>query len=228
MKKSGFTLVELLVVVSIIALLSAFAVPAVLQALTAGKRTACASNMRQIGTAMLAYTNDHNGEFPGSSHSDPNASWIYSLASYLGNVDEVRICPADPRAAERRAVKSTSYVLNEFICVPQMDPFGGVTESFTNIGKLHSLSRTITAFVGADNMGTGASNDHTHSRGWGGWSSVVSDISPDRHRTGAAAKDRSRGASNYLYADGHVETITARAFKALVDSGVNPAMPPTK
>jgi len=228
MKRHAFTLIELLVVVAIIALLAAFAVPAVLKALAAGKRTACASNMRQIGIAMVAYTNDQDGEFPGSSHSDPNESWIYTLAPYLGNMDEVRICPADPRAAERRAVKSTSYVLNEYLCVAQMDPFGGVTESYTNIARLHAPSRTIAAFVGADNMGTGQSNDHTHSRGWGGWSAVVGDISPDRHRSGPVAKDHSRGASNYLYADGHVETIQARAFKALIDSGVNPSLPPTQ
>lgn len=226
MKRNAFTLVELLVVVAIIALIAGLALPATARAIAAAKRTACASNMRQIGIAILAYANERDGDFPRSSHTDAQESWIFTLAPYLGNVDDIRICPADPRARERRELKSSSYLLNEFICVPATDPFGAVVESFSNLNDLHAPSRTLVAFIGADNMGLGQANDHTHSRGWAGWNNVIQDISPDRHRVGASAPDHSRGQSNYLYADGHVETIDAKAFKALVDSGVNPARPP--
>jgi general secretion pathway protein G len=52
------------------------------------------------------------------------------------------------------------------------------------------------------------------------------DISPDRHRTGALKPDHSNGSANYLFADGHVDSIRAITIKQKIERGENPAQPP--
>lgn len=223
---SAFTLIELLVVIATIAILAAILVPVASGMKASAKQTACASNMRQIGMGLVAYCTENGGNFPETAHTEEERSWIYTLSPYLGNVDEVRICPADPAAERRREAKGTSYVLNEYIAVPLVDPFGRVKESFGNIRALPFPARTITLFIGADGLDVGVSSDHTHSRNWKGWSQVLADIQPDRHRPGAPAADRTRGSANYLFADGHVEAIDAARVKRAIERKINIATVP--
>jgi prepilin-type N-terminal cleavage/methylation domain-containing protein len=60
-RKSGFTLIELLVVVAIIAVLIAVLLPALGKAKDQAKTVKCASNLRQIGIALQAYSNESDG-----------------------------------------------------------------------------------------------------------------------------------------------------------------------
>jgi prepilin-type N-terminal cleavage/methylation domain-containing protein len=64
MKKKAFTLIELLVVIAIIAILAAILFPVFAQARESAKRTACLSNGRQIGMAVMMYTTDHDSGMP--------------------------------------------------------------------------------------------------------------------------------------------------------------------
>ena len=62
--KRGFTIIELLVVVAIIAILAALLFPVFARAKAKGKQTACLHNMKQIGTAFALYMSDTDDLFP--------------------------------------------------------------------------------------------------------------------------------------------------------------------
>jgi len=66
--RTGFTLIELLVVIAIIAILAAILFPVFSRVRENARRTACQSNMKQLGTGILIYIQDHDDMFPITSH----------------------------------------------------------------------------------------------------------------------------------------------------------------
>ncbi|MBX3166118.1 MAG: type II secretion system protein [Candidatus Eremiobacteraeota bacterium] len=63
-KKAGFTLIELMIVIAIIAILAAILVPNFLKARAQGQLTACKSNCKNIATALEMYSSDNGGRYP--------------------------------------------------------------------------------------------------------------------------------------------------------------------
>lgn len=100
----GFTLVELLVVISIIALLIGLLLPALSSARSQAKQIACASNLRQIGIGIAAYGNDYDGYIPPAQFVVPsNGQGAYAWAAlfeYYGTAGELWVCPESPSRSD--------------------------------------------------------------------------------------------------------------------------------
>jgi prepilin-type N-terminal cleavage/methylation domain-containing protein len=77
----GFTLVELLVVISVIAILAALLLPALAKAKASAQSAACKSNLRQLGLALTMYVQD-NQKYPGPILED--ADGILMITAFTG------------------------------------------------------------------------------------------------------------------------------------------------
>ncbi len=93
-RQRGFTLTELLVVIGIIAVLTAILVPVFFTARNNGQRTACASNLRQLAAASLLYAQDNDGILPHSSESGMTRDdWFAQIKPLVTSKDVFR-CPS--------------------------------------------------------------------------------------------------------------------------------------
>ena len=104
-----------------------------------------------------------------------------------------------------------------------------MVESAVRLDQLKDPSATVLFFEASDKLAVSAISSAcvACSRSWnlGGWNTVIKDIQPDRHRSGAPAEDNSIGKANYLFADGHVQLVDALIIKRMIEAGLNPAKP---
>jgi prepilin-type N-terminal cleavage/methylation domain-containing protein/prepilin-type processing-associated H-X9-DG protein len=105
---AGFTLVEMLVVIAVIAILAAVLLPAISAAKRKVQRTTCTSNLRQINLAVRLYSDDANDASPSSGSAvtstnllDLYVSYKKLVKSYVGLKgassarEKLFTCPAD-------------------------------------------------------------------------------------------------------------------------------------
>jgi len=137
MRRKGFTLVELLVVIGIIALLIAILMPVLGRAREQANWVKCLSNLRQVGQAFMMYTNNNKGQFPRAGVGDP-ADWIYwedapgsglprdinqcPMAPYYGVPvnTEMFVCPSD--TLNRRAGVNYKYSYSSNYLITRLPP----------------------------------------------------------------------------------------------------------
>lgn len=190
---SGFTLLELLVVCTVIGLLVGLLLPAIISARDAARVSQCAGHMRQLGMAVALYSGERDGIFPRSQHSafaNGELVWSRAVARYLGE-DETRWtnllrgvyhCPSDSRA------RMLSYGVNVYFELGPDDDYEGKPSTWRYRSEVPHPARTI---LFAENNSLA---DHIMPNFWAGLSDVA-DVAYARHR----------GSANYVFVDGHVE-----------------------
>lgn len=91
----GFTLTELLVVITIISVLAGLLMPALSRVKEMGRRTVCMNNLRQLGPAFVMYTTDNDGFFPPALWTYPILPYTGMKISSLDYLPKVYACPTD-------------------------------------------------------------------------------------------------------------------------------------
>jgi prepilin-type N-terminal cleavage/methylation domain-containing protein/prepilin-type processing-associated H-X9-DG protein len=108
MRRSAFTLIELLVVIAIIAILAAILFPVFAQAREKARQATCLSNLKQLGTAQMMYTQDYDETYPQAYQSLADGSgdwpWYLGLQPYIKNTAIFR-CPSD-----RKPMSAIAYL----------------------------------------------------------------------------------------------------------------------
>lgn len=145
---SAFTLVELLVVVSIIGLLISIIVPSLTKSKKAAVRVRCLAHLRQLQTAVVAYAADREDQIiAAAGDGTEQGGWLGALKPY-GAIEEARRCSADqspyfneplPNTVPPR-LRTTSYVINDYVS-PTHTPFG--VERITRLSQVRRASRVI-------------------------------------------------------------------------------------
>jgi prepilin-type processing-associated H-X9-DG protein len=199
-RRRAFSLSEILCALGVLATLAVLLVPAVDRMRGAAQSTYCINNLRQIGVALLGYTNDNNGRLiPAASlGGSPQRYWFDALDDYMGeepdNFDRDRphawqLCPAKPVRPENRTVVGYGWNHRNF----------GYTLNDTSYGpnaRLSEVSRPAETIIIADSV------DITGNEALPG---------THEHRylyANQVAKlaKRHSGRGNYLMLDGHVAT----------------------
>ncbi len=198
----GFTLVEMLVVIAIIALLAALLLPALTASEMRAKRIACESQLRQIGIGFQVFAHDHDGKYPMQVPAGDGGSREFTLSGYRVNgpfyfsyrhfqplagalqTPAVLICPADTRLA----ATNFAALLNSNVSY-----FVSVTADY---------SQPMTLLAGDRNLAAPA---------------TLVRAAPGARLTWTAALHRFKG--NVLFSDGHVEEWSDHGADTLASGG---------
>ena len=201
----GFTLVELLVVLLVLAALAGISISTMRSAMMRAQTIRCAATLKSLGTATLLYAQDHQENLPRSFHSagaKREPGWAVSIAPYLGISDSTVArdwagafnthyrSPADPSTDPY----VYSYGLNvHFELDPEGDDYFGSPAIWRRLHQSANPGGTIL-------MGQTRPlrfGDHLMCHQWRSVESAKTALNHQIHG----------GKANYLFLDCHVETL---------------------
>lgn len=229
MSKRGFTLVELLVCIAIIAALTALLFPVLMRARESARKATCQTNLRQIGMAFRLYQNDYDFYYP--CNGDPNLwmgrNWRVLIQDYLpgGRMQslppgyptpvsvkhsDVLWCPSDSQAV--RTWERTSYAYSaSFFHAPQQ--INALASSLA--GSTCAQAATI---VGALRVLPVQAQSDSMVRLPAQKALVAEWLSNHEPFAGDCGFWNWQGSANYLFADGHVKYLRRRQIAPAVNS----------
>jgi prepilin-type processing-associated H-X9-DG protein/prepilin-type N-terminal cleavage/methylation domain-containing protein len=205
-KPLGFTLMELLVVITIIGILVALSFPSLQMARQKAQAIACMNNLRQLGTAVLMYSDDQvtllpypNANYNGLNNSDDDKlCWFNALDPYLLNVTAATNKPSEHLHFVKQdpIILKLGYVWIRDAHTIKMnaglgdDGHGG--KRFWSVEEFKEPYRTVLFFDGKAELNRNANGSPT----------------PEATQTEGTEGDvmrRHSGKANVVFADGHVE-----------------------
>jgi prepilin-type N-terminal cleavage/methylation domain-containing protein/prepilin-type processing-associated H-X9-DG protein len=228
MRKRGFTLIELLVVIAIIAILAAILFPVFAQAREAARKSSCSSNLKQLGTALMMYTQDNDEITPpsaicpaGVTFTYPNNStgtcwlWYHPLFPYIKNYG-VYNCPSAPPSMQYTGGYHPpgGYGANQFAFSA---PPRGLAE-FTKPADLAVMMDS-----GWSRQNNAAINDPDQGWAQGGyylvdWDELCACTGGDNSQ---APAPRHQSGTNVCFMDGHVKNVKTKTVIAAGNTAAN-------
>ena len=209
----GFSLLEMLTVVAVAAVVAAFVFPFYRDSIDRAGTAKCATNLRNITAAALAWTADHDGRLPDRSRwYSTSKGDTYSLLPYLGTPDtgqkiytaNVFTCPSFHRRYPTTASPVRTYAINRYATGSLVDDDAEwqkilATEPPLRLQRVAQPSRMMFFMDGKPNAGnlSGAAPSAAY-RGYSAIDSIAADSVPHLHERGL----------NAAFLDGHVERVT--------------------
>ena len=186
----AFTLIELLVVVAIIAILAAMLLPALQKAREKARQASCMNNLKQLGLALLMYTQDYHGYFPIGPNTYGRRTYYWAMDGLDGYVSppwtggqrkrpSIFLCPSNPSQKIGGANWGCNYSCNAYLSDYSY-------QRYANLSRVEKSGKVTKVFIVGDGPYTTARSIDTNVEleEYTGWLHT--------------------GKANFLFCDGHV------------------------